>query len=64
VSGLKTGDDQLAELLKVDTEGWLAELPGIRKHFDRFGSRLPQGLREELQTLEQRLQGSGVAASR
>ncbi|MBI1797026.1 MAG: phosphoenolpyruvate carboxykinase (GTP) [Candidatus Eisenbacteria bacterium] len=64
LAGLKIGEPQMAELLRVDTEGWLAEMPGMRKHFDRFGARLPQGLRDELAALEKRLQGAGVAAGR
>jgi len=64
LSGLRIPEAQLHELFKVDVEGWIAELPGIRKHFEKFGARLPQGLREELAALEQRLQGRAVAAGR
>src|SRR6185436_11582003 len=52
LSGVRLADGSLAELLRVDVEGWLAELPGLRSHFDRFGSRLPQGLGDELAALE------------
>ena len=64
VSGLRISDADLAELLRVDVEGWIAELPSIRKHFEKFGSRLPAGLQEELGSLEQRLHAAGVAASK
>jgi phosphoenolpyruvate carboxykinase (GTP) len=61
VSGLGIGEREVAELLEVDVEGWLSELPIIKKHYERFGSKLPQGLRDELTGLEQRLQsGAGV----
>jgi phosphoenolpyruvate carboxykinase (GTP) len=62
LSGLSLPDANLAELLRVDTEGWLAELPGMKKHFDRFGTRLPKGLADELASLEQRLSAAGVKA--
>ena len=52
----------MQRLLEVDVEGWTAELPLIRSHLDSFGDRLPQGLREELEALEQRLQSSKIAA--
>jgi phosphoenolpyruvate carboxykinase (GTP) len=64
LSGVPLADGNLAELLRVDVEGWLAELPALRSHFDRFGSRLPSGLAEELAGLEKRLQAAGVGAGR
>jgi phosphoenolpyruvate carboxykinase (GTP) len=64
LAGLQLGDERLTELLRVDVEGWLAELPAIRKHYERFGDRLPDGLREELAALEKRLQSAGVTAGR
>ena len=44
------------ELLSVDIEGWLAEVPLIKDHFAKFGSHLPKGLQDEVAALEQRLQ--------
>src|SRR5262245_24183923 len=64
LSGLRIPEAAIAELLRVDVEGWTAELPGIRKHFDQFGARLPAGLKDELAGLEKRLQAAGVAAPR
>ncbi len=64
LSGLRIPDANVAELLRVDVEGWIAELPAIKKHLDRFGSRLPQGLRDEFMALEKRLQAAAVGASR
>jgi phosphoenolpyruvate carboxykinase (GTP) len=48
----------LAELLSVDVEGWLAEVPLIREHFARFGTHLPPALAEEVDRLEQRLKAA------
>jgi phosphoenolpyruvate carboxykinase (GTP) len=43
------------ELLSVDIEGWLAEVPLIREHFAQFGNHLPEGLNAEVSALESRL---------
>jgi phosphoenolpyruvate carboxykinase (GTP) len=55
LKGLNIPPEDLYELLLVDRDGWLAELPSIEEHFAKFGSRLPQGLRAELEALRQRL---------
>jgi phosphoenolpyruvate carboxykinase (GTP) len=64
LSGLRGVEQSVAELLRVDVEGWTAELPVMRQHFEKFGAHLPQGLRDELAALEKRLQAAGVTASR
>jgi phosphoenolpyruvate carboxykinase (GTP) len=58
LSGLKIADEALNELLRVDVEGWLAELPQVREHLAKFGDRLPAGIRQELAAQEQRLQSA------
>ena len=58
VRGLDISAANLAKLLSVDVDGWLAEVPLIREHFARFGSHLPQGLRDEVDKLEQRLKAA------
>ena len=55
LGGLDVAAAALAELLKVDTQGWLAEVPGIEEHFDQFGDRMPAGLRDELEGMRARL---------
>ncbi len=55
ITGLKISDDDMAELLKVDTEEWRAEVPSIEAHFAEFGERIPDALRDELAGLEKRL---------
>jgi phosphoenolpyruvate carboxykinase (GTP) len=62
--GLSLPEADLARLLEVDVEGWIAELSVIRKHYEKFGSRLPRGLQEELAALERRLLAGAVAAGR
>ncbi len=55
VEGLDLSGQELDELLKVNTEEWLKELPDMAKHYDQFGEKLPNELREELEKLEERL---------
>jgi phosphoenolpyruvate carboxykinase (GTP) len=55
-SGLQMPAANLTELLGVDVDGWLAEVPSIKEHFAKFGSRLPEGLSLEVDALEARLQ--------
>jgi phosphoenolpyruvate carboxykinase (GTP) len=50
--------DDLAELLHVDVEGWLAELPLISEYYDQFGDALPAALRDELEGMRQRLEAA------
>ena len=53
--GLDIPAADLEELLKVDIDGWLEELPSIKEHYASFGEKLPKQLQEELAALEQRL---------
>jgi phosphoenolpyruvate carboxykinase (GTP) len=62
LSGLTVPAASLDQLLGVDVEGWSAELPIMKKHYGRFGDRLPKGLADELGALEQRLQAAGAGA--
>ncbi len=55
VNGLNVDAASMAELLKVDKEGWKAEIPSIKEHFATFGAKLPKGLTDELASLETRL---------
>jgi phosphoenolpyruvate carboxykinase (GTP) len=57
-SGLGMPAADVAELLSVDIEGWLAEVPSIKEHFAKFGDRLPKGLDQEVKALEERLQAA------
>ncbi len=60
LGGLSVPEAAMSELLKVDVDGWLAEVPLMKKHYDTFGARMPQALRDELGALEQRLQAASV----
>jgi phosphoenolpyruvate carboxykinase (GTP) len=47
--------EDLAELLRVDVEGWLAEVRGVREYYEEFGERVPKALVAELDALKERL---------
>ena len=53
--GLDVAPDDLAQLLTVDADGWLAAIPQIRAHFAQFDGALPQELSKALDTLESNL---------
>lgn len=55
----EVSEADMAELLKVDTEGWLKEVEDIRKyHYPTFGDKLPKQLWEMLDKLEADLKAS------
>jgi phosphoenolpyruvate carboxykinase (GTP) len=58
-SGLDVSSEDMNDLLTVDIEGWKNELGSIREHYESFGDRLPQGLKDELAGLEKRLDEAG-----
>jgi phosphoenolpyruvate carboxykinase (GTP) len=53
--GLDISDEDLAELLRVDAQEWLAEIEPIREFYRQFGAKLPDELEAQLGALEQRL---------
>ena len=53
--GLDVPPEDLRELLRVDVDGWRAELADIERHLARFGDRLPERLREQLRRLQERM---------
>src|SRR2546423_333186 len=53
--GLDLPAANLAKLLDVDVEGWLAEVPLIKEHFAQFGNHLPEAMNRELEGLAKRL---------
>jgi len=58
VSGLGISKENMAELLKVDSNDWKNELSTIKEHYQQFGNRLPPALWDELSGLETRLSSS------
>ena len=56
LTGLGIPGANVTELLRVDRQAWLAELPDIERHFARFGERLPMGVTEQVRRLRERLE--------
>ncbi|MDR3172443.1 MAG: phosphoenolpyruvate carboxykinase (GTP), partial [Treponema sp.] len=49
-------ESDMAEILKVDIEGWKAEIADVRQnHYPKFGDKLPKELYSELEAIEHRL---------
>ncbi len=57
--GLDVSAEDMAELLRVDVDEWLAEVPGIREFYAGFGAHLPPELDRQVTALEQRLEEAG-----
>jgi len=58
VAGVNVSPEGLAAITSVDVDGWLAELPLIRSHYQQFGDRLPAALWSELDGMEARLKAA------
>ena len=56
LDGLDLDAEDLQELLGVNREGWLQELPLIREYFAQFGDRLPVALSDLVDRLEKDLE--------
>jgi phosphoenolpyruvate carboxykinase (GTP) len=54
-TGLAISAEQMEELLRVDVEGWRAEVPLIREYYAKFGDRLPHALADQVDNLQKRL---------
>jgi len=55
LTGLDVPEEAMVELLEVDPGAWKQQLPQMHEHYARFGDRLPDELRSQLDALEQRL---------
>ena len=55
LEGLKDFDkEKLASILNVDNAKWAKEAAGVEEFYKKFGDKLPQELRDELNGLEER----------
>ena len=62
-NGLDVSDSDKANLLRVDVDGWLKEIPLIIEYYDTFGDRLPLALRDEVEKLKQKLEAAKQAVA-
>ncbi len=54
-SGLDIDRETVEKLLEVDHDAWIEQLPQMHEHYGKFGDRLPEELRGQLEALERRL---------
>jgi phosphoenolpyruvate carboxykinase (GTP) len=55
VDGLDLTEDDVRELLHVDTELLAQQMPQVEEHLARFGDELPQEIRAQLEAQKERL---------
>ncbi len=55
VAGLDIPEEDMEQLLRVDLEGWLAELPLIAEYYETFGEHMPGELVAQLDAMRERL---------
>jgi phosphoenolpyruvate carboxykinase (GTP) len=55
VSGLDLSKETLKSLFHIDVKAWIKEAENLETYFSIFGEHLPQGLRDELAALKDRL---------
>jgi phosphoenolpyruvate carboxykinase (GTP) len=58
LDGLDVSREDLAQLLRVDVDGWLSELPLVREYYAQFGDRMPEALEGELDAMAERLEAA------
>ncbi len=54
-SGLDIDRESVEKLLEVDHDAWIEQLPQMHEHYGKFGDRLPDELRGQLEALERNL---------
>ena len=55
LEGLTLQEGDLEELLRVDPEAWMQELPDVEAFFSQFGDRYPDRLKKQVEKLKERL---------
>jgi phosphoenolpyruvate carboxykinase (GTP) len=61
LDGLSISRESIDELLRVDPADWVVEEEATGEFFEKFGSRLPEEIRQEHRELASRLQRTTVA---
>ncbi len=62
-TGLHLSDSDKANLLRVEVDGWLQEIPLIEEYYAQFGDHLPAQLSTEVENLRTRLEQSRESAA-
>ena len=58
INGLDIEAEDMDQLLHVDIDGWLAELPMIQEYYETFGDHMPKQLVDELGAMRERLESA------
>jgi phosphoenolpyruvate carboxykinase (GTP) len=53
--GLEISAEDMKDIMSIDTDVWKAEIPDIEQHFAKFGDRLPERLKTQLEEFRKRL---------
>lgn len=61
--GLDLSDEAKAELLRVEVDGWLSEIPLIEEYYAQYGDRVPAALHQEVADLKARLEQAKQAVA-
>ena len=61
--GLDMTPEDIANLMRVDIDGWLSELPGIEEYYAKFGDHLPAELTSQVAALRRRLESAQQAVA-
>jgi phosphoenolpyruvate carboxykinase (GTP) len=61
--GLDLSDEAKAELLRVEIDGWLSEIPLIEEYYAQYGDRVPSELHNEVAELKARLEHAKQAVA-
>ena len=62
-SDLNLDESAIAELLRVEIDGWLNDIPSIKELYSRFDHRVPRELIKEIDELQSRLESAKKAAA-
>jgi phosphoenolpyruvate carboxykinase (GTP) len=55
-SGLNISPNVMKDLFKIEKTEWESDLASMRKFLSQFGDKVPKGIKDEANALEQRLQ--------
>ena len=63
LEGLKLSEHEISQLLRVEIDGWLAEIPLIQAYYESYSGRTPIELLDELAQLKERLEAARSEAA-
>ena len=63
LDGLQLSENEIAQLLRVEIDGWLTEIPLIEAYYESYNGRTPKELLNELARLKERLEAARTEAA-